>query len=482
MNALPEDAVAGYPDSGLAMLASRHPAVGLAVGVVRGGRLELFHGHGLADISSRTPVTEDTVFRIGSLTKTFTAIAVLQLCEQGLVDLDAPAGNYLRAYRLIPAKPRHRPPTVRQLLTHTAGLPQLVYPARAFQPVLGETVPYGQRVPTLAEFYRGQLHLIAEPGTRHTYSNHGFATLGQTVEDVTGQPLRGYLRDHIFEPLGMADTDLARSARIRPRLAAGYALRSGGPHPVRDYDLVTVGAGAIYSTTADMARYVAALLTGGSGGHGRVLKPETVASMFAPHYQPDHRLPGVGLAFFRRDLGGHLAVGHDGLVPGFSSQMTLAPHEGAGVVAFTNGARSAMAWLSTEVSAILGRMIGVPLPVIRRDIPHHPEIWTDICGWYSFRGSLRDAQKWFVGGAQVFVRRGQLTLRPLTPVPALARGLLLHPDDAEDPYVFRIDLSSLGMATSRVVFSRSSADGVTAFHLDLDAAPLSFDKRSAARP
>jgi len=481
MNALPEDVVAGYPDSGLAMLASRHPAVGLAVGVVRGGRLDLFHGHGLADISSRAPVTEDTVFRIGSLTKTFTAIAVLQLCEQGLVDLDAPAGNYLRAYRLIPAKPRHRPPTVRQLLTHTAGLPQLVYPARAFQPVLGETVPYGQRVPALAEFYRGQLHLIAEPGTRHTYSNHGFATLGQIVEDVTGQPLRGYLRGHIFEPLGMADTDLARSARIRPRLATGYALRSGGPRPVRDYDQVTVGAGAIYSTTADMARYVAALLTGGSGEHGRVLKPETVASMFAPHYQPDHRLPGVGLAFFRRDLGGHLAVGHDGLVPGFSSQMTLPPHEGAGVVAFTNGARSAMAWLSTEVSTILGRVIGVPLPVIRGDIPHHPEIWTDICGWYSFRGSLRDAQKWFVGGAQVFVRRGQLTLRPLTPVPALARGLLLHPDDAEDPYVFRIDLSSLGMATSRVVFSRSSAGGVTALHLDLDAAPLSFDKRSAAR-
>jgi CubicO group peptidase (beta-lactamase class C family) len=87
------------------MVASRHPAVGLAVGVVRDGRLDLFHGHGLADIASRTPVTEDTVFRIGSITKTFTATAVLQLREQGLVDLDAPAGDYLRAYRLVPAKP-----------------------------------------------------------------------------------------------------------------------------------------------------------------------------------------------------------------------------------------------------------------------------------------------------------------------------------------------------------------------------------------
>ena len=165
---------------------NRHPAVGLAVGVVRNGRLEFFYGHGLADIASNARVSEDTVFRIGSITKTFTAIAVLQLWEQGLVDLDVPANDYLRAYRLVPANAAHRAATVRQLLTHTAGLPQLVYPSRAIRPILGETVRFGQRLPTLAEFYRGGLHLVAEPGTRHTYSNHGFATLGQIVEDVAG--------------------------------------------------------------------------------------------------------------------------------------------------------------------------------------------------------------------------------------------------------------------------------------------------------
>jgi len=124
LNVPPEGAVTGHLDERLAAICCRHPVVGLAVGVVRDGRLSSFHGLGLADIASGTPVTQDTVFRIGSITKTFTAIAVLQLCEQGLVDLDAPAGEYLRAYRLIPAKPGHRPPTVRQLLTHTAGLPQ----------------------------------------------------------------------------------------------------------------------------------------------------------------------------------------------------------------------------------------------------------------------------------------------------------------------------------------------------------------------
>jgi len=482
MTAPPGAAVTGQPADRLALIASRHPAVGLAVGVVRDGRLRLFHGHGMADIASGRPVTEDTVFRIGSITKTFTAIAVLQLAERGQVDLDAPAGDYLRAYRLVPAKPGHRLPTIRQLLTHTAGLPQLVYPARAFQPVLGETVAHGRRVPALAEFYRGRLHLVAEPGSQHAYSNHGYATLGQIVEDLTGQRLGCYFRERIFGPLGMTDTDLVRSGRIAARVATGYTLRAGGPQPARDIDLVAVGAGAIYSTTADMARYVAALLDGGRGERGRILEPETVAGLFAPHYQPDPRVPGVGLAFFRQELGGHLVAGHDGLVPGFTSQLSLAPHDATGVIAFTNGARHAMAWLGPEVTAVVAGLIGVPEPVIRADVPHHPEIWTDICGWYSFRGSFRDVQKWLVAGAEVVVRHGQLTLRPVTPVLALARGVPLHPDDAGDPYVFRIDLSSFGMGTSRVVFSRSPEGGAhAALHVDLGTGPVSFDQQPATR-
>jgi hypothetical protein len=138
-----------------------------------------------------------------------------------------------------------------------------------------------------------------------------------------------------------------------------------------------------------------------------------------------------------------------------------------------------MAWLGTEVTAILGRAIGAPVPVVRADVPHHPEIWNEVCGWYSFHGSLRDAQKWFVAGADVLVKRGQLILRPCTPLPAFAHGLPLHPDDPGDPYVFRVDLSSLGVGTSRVVFSRSTDTGVTAFHLDLDVALASFDKGPA---
>ncbi|HEX6857118.1 MAG TPA: serine hydrolase domain-containing protein [Streptosporangiaceae bacterium] len=458
---------------------SRHPAVGLAVGVIREGHLAFFYGHGAADIASGTPVTQDTVFRIGSLTKTFTAIAVLQLWEQGLLDLDAPASDYLRAYRLVPAQATHRPATARDLLTNTGGLPQVVYLSRVFKPTLGEMTRFGQRVPALAEFYHGELHLVAEPGAMHIYSNHGFATLGQIVEDVSGEPLDRYFRGHIFGPLGMEQTDLLRSERVKGRLATEYALRSHGPRPVRDYDLITAGGGGIYSTTSDMARYVAALL--GGGERGSVVKAETLAAMFAPQYQPDPRLPGVGLAFYRRDVGGHLIAEKDGLVRGFASQLFVAPDDGVGVVAFTNGARAAHGWLGSEVLGIIRHVLGVPGEVIRTAVPHHPEIWGDLCGWYAFPGSLRDMQKWAVAGVQVLARRGQLTLRLVTPVPGVHRDFSLHPEDGEDPGLFRIDLSALGMGTIRVVFSRAPDMGPAALHVELPGMPMSFQKQPATR-
>jgi CubicO group peptidase (beta-lactamase class C family) len=464
-------------DTKVRQILNRHPAVGLAVGIICNGRLQFFHGHGLANIASNTPITEDTVFRMGSLTKTFTAIAVMQLWEQGLVDLDAAANDYLNAYKLIPAHPTHRPATVRHLLTYTGGLPQCVHLSRAFKPILGEMVKFGRPVPTLAQYYRGGLRLVAEPGMRHVYSNHGFATLGQIVEDVTGQPLQGYFHEHIFEPLGMEQTDLVRSDRIRSRLATGYALRSHGPRPVGDHDLITVAGGGIYSTTRDIAGYVAALLGGGTNEHGSLLKPETLAAMLAAQYQPDPRMPGVGLAFYRREVGGHLFIEKSGLVPGFASQMCMAPGDGVGVVASTNGARGAHGWLGAEVSGILGHVVGAPDEAIRTDVPHRPETWSNLCGRYSLRGSWRDVDKWLIAGAEIVVRSGRLVLRPETPIPGL-RGFPLYPDDEGDPYVFRVDLSTLGIGTVRVVFSAQTGAPATAFHLEMEPL-MSFDKRPA---
>ena len=182
---------------------NRHPAVGLALGMVRGESIEFFHGHGLADIASHRPVTEDTVFRIGSITKPITASAVMQLWERGLVNLDAPANDYLRNYRLAPAEAGFRPATVRHLLTHTAGIPEVVYPADLLHPSWGpfdsrpavRSVKFGEPLLSLARYYRCNLLELAEPGSAFAYSNHGFATLGQLIEDVSGIPLDRYFRE-----------------------------------------------------------------------------------------------------------------------------------------------------------------------------------------------------------------------------------------------------------------------------------------------
>jgi CubicO group peptidase (beta-lactamase class C family) len=416
----------------VAEVLNRWPTAGLAVGVVRDGSLEWFYGHGVADIASNTPVTEDTVFRIASITKTFTAIAVMQLWEQGLVDLDAPASHYLRAYRLVPAKAAFRPATLRHLLTHTAGVRAVRSPSDLLRPALGWGAPVGRPAPSPAEYYRGGLRVDIEPGSKWAYSNHGFATLGQIVEDFSGIPFDRYLRERVFGPLGMESSDLVRSERVRSRLATGYALGSGGLQAVADREIATAGASGVYSTTSDMARYVAALLGGGANEHGSVLRAETLARMFELHYQPDPRIPGMGLGFFRDEVGGHRTVGHDGIWKGFRTDMVLAPDEAIGVLAFAN-----TGWFDPRgapvpvANALLRHLLDLPDDVVRTDVPEHPEIWSDLCGWYSFGpGVLTDPQPRTVLGAgvEVVVRRGQLTIRGQMPIPAVRKGIRLHPD------------------------------------------------------
>jgi CubicO group peptidase (beta-lactamase class C family) len=461
-------------------LLNRRPAVGFAAGVIRDGHLEFFHAHGLADIASNTPVTEDTVFRVASITKTFTAIALMQLWEQGLVDLDAPANDYLRAFKLVPAKPGFRPATLRHLLTHTAGLSEMVHPSHAVRYIFGESVKRGERTPSLGEYYRGGLRLAAEPGTRFRYTDHSFSTVGQIVEDVSGLPLHVYMRERIFDPLGMADTDLGRSDRVTPRLATGYTLGAGGPKPVTDRDWITFAASMAYSTPRDMARYVAALVGGGANEHGSVLKPATLAQMYAPQYQPHPLVSGMGLAFSRYDFGGHLCVEHGGILPGFNSQIFAAPDDGIGVIAFTNGARQAMLWLPAEGAGLLKQLLHVPGDRVRTDLPQQPRVWGDICGRYNLGAGVADTRLLALAGmgAEVFVRRGELRLRVLSPVPALYRGFALHPDDDRDPYVFRIDASEFGVGTSRIIFGRDAGTG--RIKLYLDVFPLALEKAPAA--
>lgn len=465
----------------VARLLARWPTAGLAVAVIDHGQPTWFHNHGVADVTTRAPVTPDTVFRVGSLTKTFTAVAILQLCEQGRVDLDVPANEYLRTFRLRPTRPDLQPATLRHLLTHTAGVGYWRRLSDLLHPASGSGVE-ARRLMPLGEYYRRGLPQEVQPGTKWVYSNHGFAALGQVVEDVSGQTLRDYLIEHVLDPLGMDHTDLARSDRVRPRLATGYVVRARGLEPVADREVPTPGGGGLYSTSADLARYVECLLHGGQGPGGRILQPQTVAQLFAPHFQPDPRLPGMGLGFELGAEDGHRTVDKSGVVSGFLADLTMCPAAGVGVVVLANtGGLSAQGAPVPVGSVLMRQLLGLPEDPLRTDIPPRPDVWAELCGWYSpAPGPVTNlfARAFMGAGAEVVVDNHGLVLKPLNPVPALRRGMVLHPDDPDDPQVFRVDLSELGMGALPVVFTGTgNGDHPPRLWFDL----MAFDKRPDVR-
>jgi CubicO group peptidase (beta-lactamase class C family) len=320
-----------------------------------------------------------------------------------------------------------------------------------------------------------------QPGTKWAYSNHGFAALGQIVEDVTGQPLDRYLRDRIFEPLGMECTDLIRTERVRPYLATGYVLRSRGLKPVADREVPTPGGGGMYSTTADIARYLAALLKIAGNDHSSVLRPETLATMFHPHFQPDPRVPGMGLAFELGEEGGYKTVGKTGIVSGFHSAISLAPDEGIGVIVFSNtGGLDGRGPTLPLATMLLRIVLGLSVDPIRIDIPPRPETWSKICGWYApAHGPVTNLSLRILmgAGAEVVIQGRHLMLKPLTPIPAMRRGFRLYPDDPDDPRVFRSYFPEFGMEF-RVVFDGGPEEGM-ATHLLMDM--MSFERRPDLR-
>ena len=452
-----------------------HPAGGLATAVVSPAGLEFFLGSGVADRARGIPITEDTVFRVGSISKTFTAIAIMQLRDRGLIDLDDAVSRHLRSFRLTPARASFGPVTIRQLLTHTGGIGELRNVTDVLRPTIGLAVRADRPSPSLATYYRGRLRVEVEPGTKWAYANHGFSVLGQLVEDVSGEPFGSYMRAHVFGPLGLDTTDFVRTDAIAGQLATGYTLRRHGLRKVKDRDIVVQAAVSVFSTTADMARYAAALL----GGGRLPLRPESLREMFQPQYRPDPRLPGLGLACWCNEVDGHRTVGHGGGWPGFISAMVLAPDDGVAVLSFTNTGSVTPDRVS---DALLRDLLGARADEPRLDVPERPEVWDELCGWYGLApGILTNARPRLLigGGAEVLVRGNYLTLRAYTPVPRLRRAHRLHADDPADPYLFRLDLTDEGLGTWPVAFSHD--DGARGTSMHLGVLPMSLYRRPGYR-
>jgi CubicO group peptidase (beta-lactamase class C family) len=408
---------------------NEHTLAGLAVGVVRGGDLAGFTGLGLADFASGRPVERDTVFRIGSISKTMTAIGVMQLVEEGRVGLDDPVNEHLRGFRVDgPGEAI----TIRHLLTHTGGLGELRRWSDLLRPTIGLAAKVGDPPPDLGAFYAPVLRAEVEPGRKWAYANHGFAVLGRLVEDVSGDPFVARMRARLFEPLGMHGTDFVRSERVRDRLAVGYKPGRRGLKPVKDREIAVAPAGSVFSSVEDIARYAAALTRGGEP----VLRPETFRLMLEPQDGGDERLAAMGLAFMLDRVGTRRVAGHDGGWPGFVSALVVAPDDDAGVVVFTNTnvALAPHDLAEKLLRRLLGEETGDRAPVVES-----PQLWPELVGVYKPSRGLNTNFRWWpvLGGeVEVSVRRGHLTASAPSPVKDVRKGVRLHAADPDDPLAF----------------------------------------------
>ena len=424
----------------------RHGLGGVAVGIVGADGGRVLECVGLADRVTGRAVDAHTVFRIASISKTLTAIAVMQLRDEGLLALDQPVNNYLKRIR-IEAPPDAPEVTFRHLLTHTSGIGELPKVTDLWRREAWGGGPPFAPPSDLARLYGGALRTEVAAGSKWAYANHGFAVLGQLVEDISGRPFADYMREQVLRPLGMKQAAYVRTDAVAETLATGYHWVFGRFNAVKDYDLTLFGPGSVLAPLTDMLEYASWLACTGRGTPSAVIAPETLDEMLTPEFSIDPRLSGMGLAFFVDRFGTHRVCGHDGNNPGFASALLAAPDDGVAVVVMTNTSSFGGAHLLAD--ALMRAVLELPDPaasLAATGVWSSPHLWPELVGHYApAPGFLTNVRAWEMTGGevQVFVRSRRLHIRALSPVPQLRRGLELHPTDGNDPLLFAINVAGL---------------------------------------
>jgi D-alanyl-D-alanine carboxypeptidase len=281
----------------------------------------LAKGYGLADVGLSVPVGADSIFRIGSVTKQFTAAAVMRLVEAGKVSLDATVQTY------VPEFPEKQwPVTVRHLLTHTSGVWSYTEDEKFMQRDASLELTPAELIATFAD-----RPLEFEPGTKFRYSNSAYYLLGAVIEKASGKPYASYVRDELFEPLGLSRTRYESNAEIIPGRAQGYTLREGRLANDRAIGPDVPGAaGSLLSTASDLVRWEIAL-TG-----GKVVKPESYVQMATGAVLADGKGTGYGFGLRVDDWEGRRRVSHGGGIFGFASVLLTLPDDGLTVAVLSN--------------------------------------------------------------------------------------------------------------------------------------------------
>jgi D-alanyl-D-alanine carboxypeptidase len=316
---------------------------GLQVAVYKDGKPVLVKGYGSANLELKVPVTNDSVFRVGSVTKQFTAVVLLQLQEEGKLSLDDRLAKYYPDY------PRAADITLQQMLHHTSGIHSYTDdPGFANEGMIKRTtdemIAYLAKMPKLQDF---------EPGTDWYYSNSAYFILGGVIEKVTGKPLPESLQTRLFKPLGMTHTALDDETEIVPGRAAGYGATGPGKFTNATFLSMTIpgAAGSLRSSAGDLAKWNAALYG------GKLLKPASLQAMLAPGKLGNGQTTAAAMAALYAKLGrptdedsgkeygyalmlskkgGHEKVDHGGGINGFNAHLSEFPKDHVTVVVLAN--------------------------------------------------------------------------------------------------------------------------------------------------
>jgi CubicO group peptidase (beta-lactamase class C family) len=308
---------------------------GAAVSVVQDGKLFFAKGYGYADLENGIPVDpEQTTFRIGSVTKLFTGTAVMQLVEQGKLDLDADINTYLD-FRIPDTYPQ--PITLRHLLPHTSGFEDRLFELMALDA--------DDLVPAREWLVSHMPARVRPPGDLASYANYNTSLAGYIVARVSGQPYEQYIQEHILDPLGMLHTTAQSPIPpdLRAHASVGYTYVDGAFQAYTDYlgQLGMVPAGGMAASATDMARFMIAHLQDGRYSdanipEARILNESTAQQMHSPLYTPDPRILGVAYSFFDFSDNGQRTIGHSGDAPPMNSLLLLLPDQNLGVFVVYN--------------------------------------------------------------------------------------------------------------------------------------------------
>ena len=343
-------------DAELTRFVARSGQPGVTAGVVHGDELVWTAGAGFADTGTRVTGDVGTLYRIASITKTFTGTAVMQLRDAGRLDLDDPAVKYLPELRgAVSPFAAIEAVTIRRLLSHESGLANE-------PPGTDWAVPVYQGDPRLTLARAGEIVLMLAPNAQHKYSDLAYQLLGEIVTRVSGSPYPQYIRDRILDPLGLSATGFAPlDGQLRSRRATGYSRRPFSDELDPEPAFPPVWAeGGLWSCVRDLARWISFQLGAytGSGADSPVLAAASLREMHRPRYLADDDWTSAwGISWYAERRDSVSWIGHSGGLPGFCTTVCFDPGQQVGAIVLHNGP-SFTAELARELAVTARRLIG----------------------------------------------------------------------------------------------------------------------------